>query len=287
MSEIEKGVELTLKVLMKVKDDEIAAMVDEINHRDTEVEKLKKEVELLKAENEEVKRQRNIVKSFSESMLDDAKMELEEMKSFHQEEMKAKCERDLRQLDRQHKHSLNAFDLWVIYCDKVFNYHNLLDYSKESIRRLEDELKNHNLFIFKEIEEIEEMKHELKLKIKKMSEHQEAFLALMKDKDYSNEHIRRLEDELKNHNICILKDILRRFGCYITGTTVMHFIRFLDEDDKPRTYGDQEHMSGTYDYPIIHLYDYEFKTCDYCDPDNDDDEPCVNIHKEAVKPLVL
>ena len=267
MSEIEQGIELTLKVLMKVKDAEIAALCNEMNDRDTEVEKLKKEIELLKAENKQVKRQRDIVQSCSEFDRREMKMELEDMKSYHQEEMKAKCERDLRQLDRQHKYSLNAFDLWVIYCDKNFNYHNL------KIERNR---------ISSEEDEIEEMKHELKLKIKKMSEHQEAFLALAKEKDYPNESIRRFEEELKNHNIFILKDILRRFGCYIAGTSVFHFFTFLGEDGKPRTYGDRSYV-----YPIIHLYDYEFKTCDLCDPDNDDDEPCVYTRKGAVKPLIL
>ena len=44
MNQMEQGIELTLKVLMKVKDDEIAALCDEINHRDTEAENLKKEI---------------------------------------------------------------------------------------------------------------------------------------------------------------------------------------------------------------------------------------------------
>ena len=107
MNPMEQGIELTLKVLMKVKDDEIAALCDVINRRENETENLKKEIQLLKAENEEVKRQRGIVQSCSRYDLNEMKMELEDMKSFYQEEMKAKTERDLLQLSRQHKHSSN------------------------------------------------------------------------------------------------------------------------------------------------------------------------------------
>ena len=275
MNQMEQGIELTLKVLMKVKDDEIAALCDEINHRDTEAENLKKEIEFLKAENEEVKRQREDFKRQRDVMIScsrvdrkNLKKELEVMKSFYQEEMKAKIERDLLQLSRQHKHSSNASEPWIIYFDKAFNYQNLK---------------------VEEHEEIEEMEHELQLKIKKITEHQEAFLAWAKDKDHGVESIKRFEDELQNHNITILKEILTRFGCCAAGSTLNYFLKFLDEDDQPRTYG--KHSTGTcyscYDYPILHLtlYDYEFKSCDYCDADYDGPNTCV--YKRDDKPLGL
>ena len=270
MNEMEQGIELTLKVLMKVKDAEISALCDEINHRDTEAQNLKKEMEFLKAENEKVKQQRYIVESCLRSDLDEMKTEFEEMKIFYQEEMKAKIERDLLQLSRQHKHSSSAFEPWIIYMyfDKVFNYQNLK---------------------VEEHQDIEEMKHELQLKIKKMSQHQEAFLAWAKDKDYGVESIRRFEEGLENQNIIILQEILPRFGCYAAGSTLDYFFKFLDEDGQPRTYHD--HSTGTcyscYDYPILHLtlYDYDFQSCEYCDADYDGPNTC--FYKRADKPLGL
>ena len=272
MSELEQGIELTLKVLMKVKDDEIAALCDEINDHDTEVEKLKKEIELLKAENKQVKRQRDIMKTYLWSRVDDVKMELKDMKSYHQEEMKNKCEQDLNQLDRKHKQSLNAFDLWILYCNKVFNFKNL------KVERYE---------------ESEKMKLQLELKIKKMSEHQEAFLTLAKDKHFVGESIRLFKDELQNLNISVLQDILRRFGCDAAMVSTRYFLIFLDEDGQRRTYRDVG-MNDSYDHPSIDLYDYEFKVCDYCNGDFDDGphtdglHTCCYTHKGVVfQPLGL
>ena len=236
MSEIEQGIELTLKVLMKVKDEEMAALCNEIKHRDTELENLKKENERLKSENEMVKRIRDFLQVEMQIQRRYAKAELTEMKTIHQLEMMEKCQRDLDHL-RTKIQFQNVFDAWVFYCKKTFTYENL-------------QVEKH--------EDTDKQQHELKLKVQKMSEHQEAFLTLVKEKGFGNGHIESFKNELEYLNIWILKNILRRFGCTLTWGTVQNYLTFFDENDESRTYGDVG-MDNSYDERVVSLYDYEFK----------------------------
>ena len=141
-NELQQGIEFTIKTLMKVKE-EIAVLRSEIDHRDMVLEKWAKDIERLKTENDEIQRM---------------KEELAYFKRIHQEEMKEKCEKELNHL-RSKTNFQNEFDAWIFYCKKTFNYENLkVEY----------------------YEDIDKFSCELQFKIQKMSEHEEAFLALAK-----------------------------------------------------------------------------------------------------------
>ena len=154
-----------------------------------------KDIERLKTANDEIQRM---------------KEELAYFKRIHQEEMKEKCEKELNHL-RSKTNFQNEFDAWIFYCKKTFNYENLkVEY----------------------YEDIDKFSSELQFKIQKMSEHEEAFLALAKDKCFAEDLIERFKDELQYQNICIFKNTLRNFSCNaiwtilygILGTSTWNFM---------------------------------------------------------------
>ena len=143
----------------------------------------------------------------------------------------------------------NEFDAWIFYCKKTFNYENLkVEY----------------------YEDIDKFSCELQLKIKKMSEHEEAFLALAKDKCFAEDLIERFKDELQYQNICISEHLqyqnictLRNFGCNAIWYTWDFYLEFYDGKGQPRTYACPE-IDERHEHSVRSLYNFWFKSCDYC-----------------------
>ena len=251
MSAIEQGIELTIKVLMKVKDDEIMALCDAIKDRDNEIEKLRQENAALKDENgvlktevKEITRQRDEVESTTRSSYYSVKKELDDLRQIHQNEMSRKCQNALKRLEKQNV-ALGKYELLKMYCSRSFNFKNLGQRQDKGAKKVAKELD---------------------VKIKTMTEHQSAVLTVASDACLAKSKIESLKNELQETNICIYNDILERFGCKVAMSVLRCFPIFLDEDGQPRHYdnvdisGDGEHFES--------LYDYEFKVCDACDYDS-------------------
>lgn len=242
MNPIEQGIELTIKVLMKVKDDEIAALCDAINDRDIALEKLRQENELLKAENKEVKRQRDIRTIVSQSTYDHMKNEIDDLRQIHQAEMKRKCQKALFRMRKQNE-TLSKDERLKMFCEQNFNFNRLA-------------VKNHR--------NAEKLKSDLRMKVKEMSEYQAAVLDVAKDGFVAHDKMDIFKNRLENKNIDILTNILDRYGCRTALAVIKDFPTFMDEDGKPRTYDDAG-MDTDHDGTVESLYHFDLRVCEECD----------------------
>ena len=239
MSEIEQGIELTLKVLMKVKDDEIMAMYDEIKHRDTEIEKLKQENEALKAQNESLKMQQLVIKNAElKSENTSLKTKIKAVKTREKLVIKKLKFSTIQKLKKIKKKGAEMFS-------------QMQKDHKSEIEELEEEIEE---IKEKNDEEVQELKNQLEMEIKRVKSYQSALGALV---DQNKSEKEKLLTKSKNQNIAIFKDILHRYGCVAAWRTASNFPDFSDGRDGTENVVTKNGAS-------MNVYDFQFEKCSGC-----------------------
>ena len=257
MNEIEEGIELTFKVLMKVKDDEIIELkksfkletevfYQEIHQRDDEIDQLKKEIRSLKSDKTAMKKSCNDPKK---SHQDDI------------EEIMTKCRNELdiahSTLEKIQNQNFIALEGLKSKASTVKQAHkNAMKEAKEKYTADVNAMRNDHQ------NQIKNLRHELDFVTAQTKSLSAALHESVRKRCLENAEMEQLKVKVQTKNISLFKSVLQRFGCRAAWITAALFPDISTLNGITRKNG-QVRLTNN---GSLDVYGFEFLPCNHCHP---------------------